>query len=73
MEKTQIKDELMKYTGKRPFISQTELAKVLHIGKDSARELVNGLAYYVNGKRKDFLIDDVAERIYEKSQSNEEA
>lgn len=68
MKKSTVKEGLMMYTGKRPFISLTEIAKALHLGKDSTRDLVNGLAYVKNGKRKDYLVEDVATRIAERSQ-----
>lgn len=68
MDKKHIKEELMKHTDTRPFISQTELAKALHLGKDSTRTLVSGLAYLKNGKRKDYLIEDVAARLADRAQ-----
>lgn len=66
MTKSQIKADLMKYTEGRPFISITELRKVMHIGKDGASNMVSGLCFIKNGNRKDYLIEDIAERLCER-------
>ena len=63
MTKTEIKKDLTKWNSGRPFISITDLARVLHIGRDKARRMVAGLEYYEQGNRKDYLIEDIAERI----------
>lgn len=63
MTKTQIKKELLAYTGRSPFISVSDLAKALHIGRDRARTIVTGLEYIPHGSRKDYLIDEVAQHI----------
>ena len=65
LTKTEIKKALLMWNGNRPFISITEIARSLKIGRDKARELVSGLGYIENGRRKDYLVDAVAERLYE--------
>ena len=67
MTKTQVKKELLDWTGGRPFISLTELCGAMHIGKDRARTIVSGLSYFSTGRRKDFLVEDVAKRISERA------
>lgn len=66
MNKKQIKADLTTFCDGRPFISLTELRKAMHVGKDGARAMVKGLYYIQNGQRKDFLIEDIAERLCEK-------
>ena len=66
MNKKQIKEELMKFTEGRPFISLTEIRKAMHVGKDGASAMVRGLYYIKNGNRKDYLVEDLAERLCEK-------
>lgn len=66
MDKIQVKKELMRFCGDRPFISLTELRKAMHVGSDGASAIVSGLFYIKNGNRKDYLVDDVAERIVER-------
>lgn len=65
MTKTDVKRDLLNYNNGRPFVSVTELASALHIGKDSARRWVEGLDYIRQGKRKDYLVEDVAARLAE--------
>lgn len=65
MTTKQVKRELLEWNGRRPFISLTEICKAMHVGKDRARAIVTGLDYFRNGKRKDFLVEDVARRIAE--------
>lgn len=66
MNKKQIKAELTTFCDGRPFISLTELRKAMHVGKDGARAMVKGLYYIPNGLRKDYLIEDIAERLAER-------
>lgn len=66
MTKKQIKEELMKFNEERPFISLSGIAQAMRLGKDSTRSMVSGLPYIQNGNRKDFLIEDVAERLSER-------
>lgn len=68
MTKKQIKEELLQCTEGRPFISLTEIRKALHVGKDGACSMVRGLYYIRNGNRKDYLIEDLAERLAESKQ-----
>ena len=67
MTATQIKKELLRWNEGRPFISVSELAHALKIGRDSARSIVAGLSYLKNGNRKDYLVESVAERLAERS------
>ena len=63
MTKVDVKKELMRFNEGRPFISLTDIARAMHIGRDSARSWVDGLEYIQQGRRKDYLIEDVAERL----------
>jgi hypothetical protein len=63
MTKQQIKEELLQCTKGRPFISLTEIRKAMHVGKDGASSMVRGLYYIRNGNRKDYLVEDLAERL----------
>lgn len=67
LTKTSVKKALMAWNNDRPFISVGELAKALHVGRDSARATVAGLGYIKHGHRKDYLVDAVAERLVERS------
>ena len=67
LTKTAVKKALMAWNDERPFISISELAKALHVGRDSARATVAGLGYIKHGQRKDYLVDAVAERLVERS------
>ena len=66
MTKSAIKKELLEWNKGRPFISITEIASALKLGKDAARATVAGLEYVRHGQRKDYLVDDVAQRLAEK-------
>lgn len=61
--KSSIKKELLAWNSKRSFIIVSELAEALHIGRDATRSFVIGLDYIQQGNRKDFLVDEVAERL----------
>lgn len=63
MNKTSIKRSILDYTGGAPFVSVSSLAKMLGVGRDSTRALLQGLPYIPQGRRKDYLVDDVAERL----------
>ena len=66
MKTSDVKKEMLRYNDGRPFISITELANMLHVGRDSARALVAGLPFIPQGRRKDYLVSDVAERLSER-------
>ena len=67
MTKSEVKKEFLEWNGGRPFISLSEICKAMHIGKDRARAIVSGLSYFSSGRRKDFLVEDVARRIAEEA------
>lgn len=68
LTKTEIKKALMTWNENRPFMSVSDISESMHIGRDSARNLVSGLPYIPNGRRKDYLVEDIAERLSERSQ-----
>ena len=67
MTKSKVKKELLTCTKGRPFISLSEICRVMHVGKDRAHTIVAGLSYFSTGRRKDFLVEDVARRIAEEA------
>ena len=69
MTKSEVKREFLAWTEGRPFISLPEICKAMHIGRDRARSIVSGLNYFSSGRRKDFLVDDVARRIAEEAKT----
>lgn len=66
MDSTSIKKNVLRYTDNSPFISVTQFASMLHIGRDSARTMLAGLEYVQNGRRKDYFVDDVARLLNER-------
>lgn len=62
MNKQDIVRDIKKETGTTwPSISQ--IAEYMGIGRDSARDLVQGLDCFPTGKSKKYLANDVADRI----------
>lgn len=49
--------------GDYPTISQ--IAKYMGKGRDQVRELIAGLEYYQNGRKKQYFVNDVVDRIRE--------
>ena len=66
MDKQLIVRELKNCTNGRPFISITEIAKSRGKGRSWARELVDGLDYFREGRSKEYAIREVAERMMER-------
>ena len=60
MNKRAIKEDILVYTENRPFISTSQLASMLHIGRDATRSLLSDLEYIQIGNRKDYFVEDVA-------------
>ena len=68
MTKTEIKKEMLTYTDGAPFISIKDYARMMRIGKDAARAELSGIEYIVRGKRKDYLIEDIANKLASRKQ-----
>ena len=66
MTKSAIKKELLEWNKGRPFLSVTDIANALQIGRDAARKTVSGLDYVQHWQRKDYLVEDVAQRLADK-------
>jgi hypothetical protein len=60
MTKEMIKAELMVRTEGRPFMSVTNLRNTLGCGHSTAIAILDGLTYIKTGKRKSYLVDDIA-------------
>lgn len=62
MTKQELKRDITQVTGNSmPTIS--DIARYLGVGRDTARELVDGLDYYNAGRAKKYFAGDVADRI----------
>lgn len=68
MTKSTIKAELLRWNEDRPFMSITDVSKALGCGADNARKMLQGLSYLKLGKRKAFLIDDIAAAFADRKQ-----
>lgn len=65
MLKQDIKRALQQRT-KADFISYSGVKRAMSIGDGKAQELLAGLEFYRDGRRKMYLIHDVTNRIYNK-------
>ena len=62
MNREELAKDLQDYTGKAmPTIS--DVAKYLGVGRDAARDLLEGLDYYPAGRAKKYSALDAADRI----------
>lgn len=67
MDKQTLKRQLQQTAGKE-FVNVTEIAKIVGVGRNTAREMLRGVDYVAVGKSKLYFVPDVAEVLMEKRQ-----
>lgn len=67
MDKKTLKRNLQQHANGAAVISRLQLEKFLGIGGDKAAKFLDGLEMVEVGQRRKYFIDDVAERILERT------
>ena len=62
MTKQELKRDITSFVGNQ-MPTVTDVARYLGVGRDTARNLLDGLDYYNAGRAKKYFAGDVAERI----------
>lgn len=64
MNKTTIKNTLKRRAGGAEFITMNGIREAMGWGKDRTRNTLKGLDFIQSGNRKQYMIDEVAARIF---------
>lgn len=64
MNKTSIKKTLQRRAGGAEFITMNGISKAMGWGKDRTRKLLKGLDFIPSGNAKQYMVDEVAARIF---------
>ena len=63
--KQDLERELKKYNGGALSINQSEIMRARHKGREWARRITDGLPYWREGRTLEYMVKDVAARMYE--------
>ena len=64
MNKSAIKKTLKRRTKGAEFITQSGVREAMGWGKDRTRDLLKGLDFIPSGTSKQYMVDEVADRIF---------